>query len=183
MKARTEKINDMTRSGFKKDQAPYLVFACSNCGQFSYVKTTQKTKKCLRCGRTHQVRTIKNAETVLGMTAALERVKEKQNQLALNELGKEPDLEGFNTFSIASSIAAPSIPSREHCESEDFEGAFLNILETLTKKHGTFPKYMIELMAKQHSIPNRELEMLISRYPQLGRIKSLEKGYFKRTNF
>lgn len=169
----------MTQSRFKKDQTPYLVFACSKCGQFSYVKPTQKTKKCLRCGRTHQVRTIKNAETVLGMTAALERVKEKQNQLALNELGKEPDLEGFSTFSIAPNSPTPELNRERDLDAGEFENLFNTILSKLSKEHGNFPRYMITLMAKQRSFPMQELDMMISRFIQLGRLKTIRDGYFQ----
>ena len=72
--------------GFKKNETPYLVFACKKCKEFSYVKTIQKTKKCLRCGKTHQVRDILNkGEVVNGMTEAVNAVKRKQNEIAIPE--------------------------------------------------------------------------------------------------
>ncbi|MHA2220106.1 MAG: DUF1922 domain-containing protein, partial [Candidatus Hodarchaeales archaeon] len=43
---------------FKKDETPYLIFACYKCKQFLYAKTTQKTRKCLRCGRMHKIEKI-----------------------------------------------------------------------------------------------------------------------------
>ena len=82
----------MEEIAFKKDESPYLVFTCKKCRQYSYVKTTQKTKKCLRCGRTHQVKDILSlGEIIYGMTAAVEVVKQKQTELAIPEFRSEGD--------------------------------------------------------------------------------------------
>ena len=57
---------------WEKDINPYLVFPCVKCGRWLYVKKTQKTKKCLICNRTHQVKNLHNsAEVVEGMTKAI----------------------------------------------------------------------------------------------------------------
>lgn len=48
----------MEDTAWKKDETPYLVFACRKCRQYTYVKTTQKSKKCARCRRTHTVSDI-----------------------------------------------------------------------------------------------------------------------------
>jgi len=81
----------MEEGALKKDQNPYLLFACSKCKQYLYVKTTQKTKKCLRCGRQHKVSSIINSgEIVRGITKAVEMVQFRQNELAIIELGTTP---------------------------------------------------------------------------------------------
>ena len=82
----------MEEIAIKKDETPYLIFACKKCKEYSYVKTTQKTKKCLRCGRTHQVQRILNdGEVVCGMTEAVNSVKRKQNELAIPEFRSGSD--------------------------------------------------------------------------------------------
>ena len=83
-----------------KDQKPYLIYACLNCKQFSYVKTTQKTAKCLRCGRFHKVsKILHKGEIVKGITAAMNHVKEKQNQLSINESKFQLNLRTEGDFS------------------------------------------------------------------------------------
>ena len=90
----------MDEVGLAKDESNYIVFSCTKCHQYSYVKTTQKTKKCLRCNRTHQVQTLLGSgEIVKGMTAAVERVKVLQNELAEKELGRSPGLVSSKGFS------------------------------------------------------------------------------------
>ena len=65
----------MEEAAFKKDETPYLIYESSKCRQFMYVKTTQKGKKCLRCGRTHVVsKIIDSGEIVYGMSAAVAEV-------------------------------------------------------------------------------------------------------------
>ena len=34
----------MESSKWKKDTSPYIVFTCSKCGEFSYVKATENEK-------------------------------------------------------------------------------------------------------------------------------------------
>ncbi|MCK4859155.1 MAG: hypothetical protein KAS87_01200, partial [Candidatus Omnitrophica bacterium] len=96
----------MEEIAFKKDETPYLVFVCKKCRQYSYVKTVQKTKKCLRCGRTHQVKDILNlGEIVSGMTEAVNTVKRKQTELAIPEFRSEGDfVVATNKFSTRTPI-------------------------------------------------------------------------------
>lgn len=63
-----------------------------------YAKTTQKTKKCLRCGCSHKVSTVINSGVIVKrMTEAVNMVKYKQNEIALNELSTKPNLrQGMN---------------------------------------------------------------------------------------
>ena len=98
----------MSTEVWKRDKKPYLVFKCKKCHQYSYVKINQKTKKCLRCGRTHQVRLIiPTGEIVYGITAALELVKEKQSKFKkLSELeqGITEELENSEYFTLQNLI-------------------------------------------------------------------------------
>jgi len=165
-----------------KDQKPYLVFACANCGQYSHVKTTQKTKKCLRCGRSHQVRLIKNAETVFGMNAAVETVKQKQAGLALARLGKEPDLESFSSFILpANKLKKVTKGSERNGERKD-EGtaqSFKRLLEQISSVSTRFPEHSIQLLADEFGIPKEELPILVSRFIQKGVLRNLKNGYLK----
>ena len=86
----------------KKDNTPYVIFKCIRCAQYLYVKASQKTKKCLRCGRNHQVNNImKDGKMINGNVNALNYLKKKQNELALIEIGANPDLRALNDFSVA----------------------------------------------------------------------------------
>ena len=145
----------------KKDETPYLVFACRKCYQFSYVKTVQKTKKCLRCGRTHQVRDILNdGEVVYGMTEAVNTVKRKQNELAI------PEFRSGSDFVVATNtIARPKNrvkALRNEDQEVDYEERFAEMLFELSKLYKRFPRYMLEIMAENYGIPAIELKTLIT---------------------
>ena len=144
----------------KKDETPYLIFACKKCEEYSYVKTVQKTKKCLRCGRTHQVQGIlKDGEVVCGMTEAVNTVKRKQNALAT------PEFRSGSDFVVATkSNARPEIrlnSKRTEDQEIDYEDKFTRMLLELSKLYKRFPKYMLEIMAEDYGIPAIELKTLI----------------------
>ncbi len=145
---------------FKRDETPYLIFACKKCGGFSYVKTVQEVKKCLRCGRTHQVRDIlKNGEVVSGMTEAVNTVKRKQNELATPEFRSESD------FVVATNTIVRPKNKKKVIKDEDQEidytGKFTEMLLELSKLYKRFPNYLLEIMAKDYGIPVIELKTLI----------------------
>lgn len=150
----------MEDRAIKKDETPYLIFACKKCGGFSYVKTVQKTKKCLRCGRKHQVQDIlKNGDIVSGMTEAVNTVKRKQTELAT------PEFRSGSDFVVAThSVDRPKSSVRALRKNEqeiDYIGNFTEMLLELSKFYKRFPKYMLEIMAKDYGIPAIELKMLI----------------------
>ena len=144
----------------KKDESPYLIIACKKCQEYSYVKTTQKTKKCLRCGRTHQVRSILTDGVVVnGMTEAVNTVKRKQNELGTPEFRS-----GIDFVVSTNSIARPK--SRLKAEKKedqeiDYDEKFTEMLLELSKLYKRFPKYMLEIMAEDYGIPTIELKSLI----------------------
>jgi len=145
---------------FKKDETAYLIFACKKCQEYSYVKTTQKTKKCLRCGRTHQVRDVINVgEVVYGITEAVNAVKRKQNELAT------PEFRSGSDFVVATnSFARPksSVSALRNSDQEiDYKQKFSEMLLELSKLYKRFPEYMLEIMAENYGIPTLELEVLI----------------------
>jgi len=147
---------------FKKDETPYLIFTCRKCQQFGYVKTTQKTKKCLRCGRTHQVSSLSKGEIVYGITAAVDTVKKKQNEFSV------PEFRSTSDFIVATnSIARPknSVKALINKDQEsDYKGRFNDMLMELSKLYGKFPKYLLEIMAENYGIPQSELSLLINEF-------------------
>jgi len=147
-------------TAFKKDETAYLIFACKKCQEYSYVKTTQKTKKCLRCGRTHQVRDVINdGEVVYGITEAVNAVKRKQNELAT------PEFRSGSDFVVATnSFARPksSVNALRNSDQEiDYKQKFTEMLMELSKLYKRFPEYMLKIMAENYGIPTLELEVLI----------------------
>ncbi|NVM16993.1 MAG: hypothetical protein HWN80_04705 [Candidatus Lokiarchaeota archaeon] len=171
----------MEKIGFEKDETPYLVFACRKCQQFSYVKTSQKAKKCLRCGRSHQVKNILNeGEIVHGVTSAVNAVKQKQNELAVPEFRSQNDFiidikSGYNiTYTHSHSKDKPSIE-------QDNNLKFEILLLKLTKLYQKFPAYMIEIKAEDAGIPSQEIPLLIKKFKKKGfliRLKD-EEFYYK----
>jgi len=169
----------MDEHTYKKDETPYLIFSCRKCHQFSYVKTTQKTKKCLRCRRVHQVKDLlSQGEIVYGMTQALSRVKERQNEMTRKKLGKDPELRSEQDFTLE--CTSYSVDKQQK-NKENYQNLFQNLLLDLSKKFTRFPEYMIELMAESYGIPSSELILLINESKRKGFLIALnnEEFYFK----
>ena len=172
----------MEEATFKKDTTPYLIFECSKCKQFMYVKITQKGKKCLRCGRAHVVsKLVVLGEIVYGMTAAVEEVKRKQNDFSLTELGHDPELRAFTDFKVSGFT-----PQSEECEQtrsdreqeEDFSDQFTKMLREIKSTYKTFPNYVLEVMADNYMIPHSTLKSLINQFQKKGiLIKSKDNSY------
>ena len=175
----------MEETTFKKDEAPYLVFTCKKCHQYSYVKTTQKSKKCLRCGRTHQVKDILSlGEVVYGMTAAVDTVKQKQTKLAIPEFRSEGDFvvatNKFQTRTPAK-ISKKKVLSDKDSDkiiNNDFKELFGEALLELSKLYDKFPKYMLEIMADNYGIPALELKLLIKSFKKQGVLTVLKNEDF-----
>ena len=169
--------------GFKRDETPYLVFSCSKCKQYQYVKTTQKTRKCLRCKRAHTVESyLDKGEIVKGMTVALELVKEKQNKL-----GGIPDFTSENDFIVARNIKPPERkkkkPQKRLEEAEvDYYDNFLCMLDKIKEQYSEFPAYILRLMAPEFEIPNRMIIPLKNKALKAGILINTKDNYFKTSN-
>ncbi len=168
--------------GWRRDETNYIVFKCLKCRQYIYVKATQKTKKCLRCGRSHQVKKI-NGEIVKGMTAAVENVKKNQNELALKEIGAEPDLRTINDFSVVrkpnkSCSTNKVAPRIKKAEDYDYSEEFKEILIKLSRKYKRFPDYMVKMMAKEENIPDNMIEILLNQFKMKGLLVYLKNSYY-----
>lgn len=148
----------MEHKHWEKDTTPYLVFACTKCKQYCYVKTTQKTKKCLRCGRTHQVKNIlSKGKIVKGMSVAVRQVKELQSSLG------EAQFIAYAEFSPAyreAPIIQKSKKTQQN-EEKEYQDQFLRLLNDLSAIHSQFPLYMIEVMAHDYNIPSHEITLLV----------------------
>jgi hypothetical protein len=158
----------LNEQGFTKDITPYLVFKCNKCQQYSYVKTTQKSKKCLRCGRSYQVIMLLNSGIIVnGMTAAVNKVKELQNQLGSPQFRTESEFtvvsKDSNQFcrsniKLNTKIATSSDGDEEYLEK------FNLLLKELSQRYTSFPLYLIEVMALNYDIPNSILKELICKF-------------------
>jgi len=160
--------------GIIKDKKPYLVFKCGKCEQYMYVKPTQKTKKCLRCGKNYKVKKLNIVEEVEGMSAAVKKVKELQNALS-----NTPNLKGEKEFSLAAFNS-----NRENLEALLLEEndskhlEFHNLLKELSRQHKKFPAYLIELMAPDYNIDKTEIKLLIHYFIKKGILTHLDQNYF-----
>jgi hypothetical protein len=169
----------------KKDKKPYIIFKCPNCEQYMYVKPSQKSKKCLRCEKTYSVEKIKihfKVEIVKGMSNAVERVKDLQNQFAIKNLKEKPKLKSQNTFFTPTNINSTHIRNKKTIETmqkNTLERQFTELLEVLSEQFNEFPKYMIELMAKEYDIEQKDLEILIRTFLKNGKLEMINNKYFK----
>ena len=174
----------MTWSEKEKDKTPYLVFPCSKCNQFLYSKLTQKTRKCLRCGKIYTISSIKmKGEIINGLSNAFKYVKEKQNEIAIDTSGSELKFNAFNDFSIAGKTKnvdeTPFKPILKADQDEDYENQFILLLQKISNMYKEFPIYLIELMADEFKIPISLIESLINRLKVKGKLIPLSGKYFK----
>jgi len=163
---------------WNKDETPYIVFRCSQCLEYTYAKTIQKSKRCPRCGKIHKVeQVLSRGEKVNGISNAVDKVKQKQNKLAIQELGCAPDLRANGDFKIVST-------ANNRIDNEDFEAGneyskiFDKILREISKEYSKFPFYVIEMMAKRHKIPLDELGFLVSKRMRQGSLTKSEDSFF-----
>lgn len=151
----------MVHEGWEKDQNPYLIVTCRKCKQYMYVKTTQKTKKCLRCGRQHKVLSMINSgEIVKGMTKAVEIVKTRQNELAIMETGNTPEFRATSDFTVRGRSKA-ILRSCKPKDNNEFSNEFNKMLQEISRSYTTFPFYVLEITAENYAIPLSELRLLV----------------------
>jgi len=171
----------MEEIAFEKDKTPYLVFVCNKCQQFSYVKISKKSKKCLRCGRTHLVENIQSGgELVYGMTLAVDAVKRKQNELAVPEFRSQNDFV-INTNNVKNKREIFSFSEGIKGTEPENTLKFKMLLLKLSELYGKFPKYMIEIMAENDGIQSQDLPKLITEFKKKGFLTLLkdEDFYYK----
>ncbi|TXT57110.1 MAG: hypothetical protein BAJALOKI2v1_540012 [Promethearchaeota archaeon] len=177
-----ENMEDMNGLTFKKDEKPYLVFPCMKCGYYTYAKLSQRGKKCFRCGRNHQITKIRNlGEIVHGMSNAVETVKEKQNELAREELGNDPEFRSKKSFRKRLTPAFESQNS-ENSEGSKTEGGyekFKNKLRNKTKHFAEFPGYVIQLIAEKCGLSRQEERQYILKLREEGFLKPIGGDMYK----
>lgn len=169
----------MEEAEWKRDETPYIVFACEKCKQFMYVKQTQKTKKCLRCRRSHKVSDISNSgEIVNGMTNAVETVKERQHELAIRELGTTPEFRSLDDFKVHTTERSNR---KERIEisniDNDFIPQFIRMLSKMIDIYTKVPYYAFEIFADNYNIPEAELKILIRLFQRKGIIIKDNQDY------
>jgi hypothetical protein len=168
----------MEEGKWEKDKTPYLIFECKKCKQYLYVKTTQKWKKCLRCGRNHVVSNILNSgEIVNGMTAAVEIVKKKQNEFGKKELGSTPEFRTHGDFTIT----IKKLDDRtlvDEKSSKETSSQFRKILTEISLTYKKFPLYTIEIMAEDFGIPSSKLKHLTKRFLKKGILVQVDDSYY-----
>jgi hypothetical protein len=168
----------MEEARWKKDKTPYLIFECKNCRQFHYVKTTQKGKKCLRCGHNHSVSHILNSgEIVNGMTAAVEMVKKKQDEFGRKEIGSTPEFRAYGDFKITVN-KLEDITIVDEKSSKETISQFRKMLAEISLTYKKFPLYVIEIMAENYGISSSKLKHLIKRFQKKGVLVQVDGSYY-----
>lgn len=161
----------------------YIVFQCLKCHEYTYASIGQKEKKCPRCGRNHRMEKIKG-ENVDGLTAAMMKVKEKQNLI----LGKEklafkssvPEIAFVNSIeNRIEDIKKQNNIDREKYEiNRDLADFILKIhnfqtTEQIDKKIG-FPEYILDLISEDLDIAPFYRKKLIEKLKTLPSFIELE---------
>jgi hypothetical protein len=168
----------MEEAMWKKDETPYLIFECAKCKQYLYVKTTQKGKKCLRCGRNHTVLRIMNSgEIVYGMTAAVEMVKKRQDEYGKKKLGHTPEFRAFGDFTVVVK-KSNNIAEKGEESSEETTRQFKKMLKEIYSAYKKFPYYIIEIMAENYGILASELKGLTKNFQKKGILKQLDDNSY-----
>ena len=165
---------------WERDHTPYYVFTCTKCHQYMYVKITQKTKKCLRCGKAHKVENIQDSsELVNGISTVVEVVKARQNELAIQTLGDTPDLRASSDFKVARSCSTSR--GTKHIEKSDngFLEKYKKMLLKISSLYREFPLYVIEVMADSFGIPSSEIKVLTRNFMKEGIIIKLNTNFYK----
>ncbi|MFX1572791.1 MAG: DUF1922 domain-containing protein [Promethearchaeota archaeon] len=165
---------------WERDQTPYYVFTCRKCHQYMYVKTTQKTKKCLRCGRSHKVENIQDSsELVNGVSKAIEVVKTRQHELAIKTIGDIPDLRASSDFKVArSSSRSRQIKNIEN-DDDRLLKSYKKMLLKISSMYKKFPLYVIEVMADNFGIPSSEIKILTRNFLENGILIKLTSNSYK----
>lgn len=167
-------------STWKKDERPYVIFRCAKCKQYLYVKTTQQSKKCLRCGHMHKVTNISSSgETTNGLSNAIEMVKRRQNELAIKELETTPELRSLNDFKVVKPKRKDENFIQRKEINDDLTNKFKKMLIEISGMYREFPYYIIELMADNYTIPLSELKILTKDFLQQGFLIQLDDDSYK----
>ncbi|MFX1236963.1 MAG: hypothetical protein ACFFAS_20075 [Promethearchaeota archaeon] len=169
----------MENTRWKKDTTSYYIFACFNCRNYLLVKTTQKGKKCLRCGKYHRVLDLDHvSEVVKGMTAAKDRLITLQNKLAIKELGEEPDFHAESELIVNTPKKKVRDFQSKGKTTNEFD-IFKRILLELDRKFKLFPGYLIEMMAEERKISNIKCESLIKKCMNGKLLVRKDNGYYQ----
>ena len=171
----------MEEIAWKTDKTPYLVFPCAKCKQYTYTKTTRKTKKCTRCGRSHTVSKIMNiGEIVNGISVAVSLVKKRQDELAIRELGDSPEFRTVNDFrkTLKGKINKNEIIEKEDDEEQHYS-KFKHMLVELSNMYPKFRFYIIEMMAENYNIPNSEVKLLAKTFQKQGLLIRLDDNLYR----
>ncbi len=156
---------------WKKDETPYIIFACNKCQQYTYVKCSQKSKKCVRCGHTQSVSKITDRSIIVnGISSAVEFVKMKQNELAIKELGSEPEFRTSRDFIVPGKVVKLKKFLKSDSVDSDYFDTFKTMLYNLSETHKSFPYYIIEIMAENYGIPLTEVKFLTRKFLKNGNL-------------
>lgn len=167
--------------GWKKDETPYIIFACENCEQYMYVKDGQKTKRCLRCGHSHQITTIKNfGERVRGITKAVETVIKRQEEMATKKLGILPEFRSSNDFLLTKKKKHITDSIKKDDKDNEDMLEFRKMLLEISKNYSEFPFYIIELKAESYGFQSSEVKQLTRKLEKQGiLIRIKDKNYYR----
>jgi len=133
----------------------------------------------VRCGHLHIVsKILTNGEIVKGISTAVETVKRKQDEFALNELGTYPQFRALNDIKIDKMIKLQQNMPEQKNEDENY-AKFKKLLIELSDLYREFPFYVIEIMAEKYEIPNSEVKLLTRNFLNQGILIKLEDSLFK----
>ena len=119
------------------------------------------------------------------MTAAVRTVQIRQNELALHELGNNPELRASEGFVVQGKTNKPyfNIPEfstvSEEVDDDELALKFKKMLNEISESYSQFPLYLLEIMAENYAIPLLELKFLLKNFQKEGYLIRLEGNLYK----
>ena len=71
------------------------------------------------------------------------------------------------------------LDSKELDNENEYSEKFNSILKNLSNVHKKFPKFMIDIMAKDYKIPEAEITILINEFEKKGILIPLKNNYYE----
>lgn len=106
-------------------------------------------------------------------------VKIRQNELAIKKLGARPELRANGDFKVASSLSKSyGQHLKEKSETDGYDIKFKEMLIEISSMYDAFPYYVLEVMADNHGIPSKEVNILTRNWLKKGDLIKLKDNFY-----
>ena len=160
----------------QKTPTEYIVFQCTKCNQYTYAKTIQKGKKCVRCGRNHIVANLKG-DIVSSPNQAMKLVKKLQNEAY--SVNRFRSTKKSIPLTLTDPLTGAPLPKLPQTNSQ-LDKLLRKIVEWQQNEQISalegFPEYIVEYIAQEIEPDPTQRTVLIRKLHKLERITRLTNG-------